>query len=46
MLSPTKNGNFVSRAFWNLFNQSLNGFLKTLRGEDGLKVIFCIIIED
>ena len=33
--SPTKSGNLVSRAFWNLCEPSLIGFLKTLRGEAG-----------
>ena len=31
--SPTKSGNLVPRAFWNLCDPSFIGLLKTLRGE-------------
>ena len=44
MFFTHKEWQFCFQSFWNLSHPSLIGFLKTLRGEAGLKVIFFIVV--
>ena len=44
-LSPSKTGNFVSRAFWNLCDPSLIGFLKRGKGRLDKKRSFVLLLE-
>ena len=43
--SPTKSGNLVSRAFWNLFDQSLNVFSKNSERGGWIKSDFVLLLK-